>query len=119
LGDCGGVVDGRLPVYVVHFREAGIQVYADRDEALAAQPTDWMWEYARHSGAWMHVRPDPTGYETRDVAPGPETGAIWSDAAMRMREARGSLDGVDVPDATIVVDVGPGENAWRKATGRV
>lgn len=57
----------------------------DRDEALAAQPADWMREYARHSGCWMHVRPDPTGYETREIAPGPETGAQWSEGALRKR----------------------------------
>ncbi len=43
-------------VYVVHFHEAG-----------------------------MHVRPDPSGYETREIAPGPEAGARWSEGALRKR----------------------------------
>lgn len=60
-------------------------------------------------------------FETRDEAM--EAGAAaWrvrlEVRLAEIREARGSLDGVDVPEAPIVVEVGPGENAWRKAMGR-
>lgn len=62
-------------------------VYADREDALADprnQITAWMTDYARTSGVWMHVRPDPAGYESRDVAPSPASGARWSARAMEV-----------------------------------
>lgn len=60
-------------------------------------------------------------YETREAALEAGTAAWRVHLEVRLaeiQEARGSLDGIEVPDAPIVVEVGPGEKAtdavrWR------